>query len=261
MSGGPNDSSLRRVTLVFDKLASQPGDWVRQLLTCPGLTLADDLKLSALDLRFDGQRHWGAKEKPLLPPLSLLSWLVRHPTPPLARAPQLERQRLAAGDPEAVAAALCGLRSGGSGKAWYILEGPTCPDVYLETPDALIVVEGKWTEPGPTLDTTWMPGRHQIWRHIDAAWEIRGRRQVFGFFIVDGADAEGALPPLWESACIEARSEAALASSLPHRGAIELAAIARCFIGATTWQAVCRRFGLDHAALPTRVVTPSRRPA
>jgi hypothetical protein len=64
----------------------------------------------------------------------------------------------------------------------------------IETPDALIVIEGKRTESGATIDTTWLTGRHQIWRHIDAAWEIRGRRQVFGFFIVEGEDPDGRLP-------------------------------------------------------------------
>ena len=69
---------------------------------------------------------------------------------------------------------------------WYILEGHSQPDVFLQTPEVIVVIEGKRTERGPTVRTTWMPGRDQMMRHIDCAWEIRGTRKVFGFYLVEG---------------------------------------------------------------------------
>lgn len=261
MPGGIYDSSKTRVAPVFDQLSNRKGEWVRELLTVPGLASPADVDLGTIDLRFTGKPCWGRNEEALQPPVSLLSWLIRHPNPALHNHEHPGRKELADGNPEALAAALQKLRSGGLGSAWYVLEGATCPDAFLVTPDALIVVEGKRTEPGPTRDTTWMPGRHQIWRHIDAAWEIRGRRQVFGFFIVEGTPPGGDLPPIWADACTESLSTRVLHSSLPHRGSSERDAIARCFLGAATWQAVCRHCGIDFGTLPDRIDPLPRLPA
>lgn len=99
----------------------------------------------------------------MTPPVSLLSWLVRNLSEPDdGREVDEHRARLIAGDATTISEALGLLRSGGIGKGWHVLEGRTHPDVFLETPDAVIVVEGKRTEPGPTTETTWMPGRHQM---------------------------------------------------------------------------------------------------
>ena len=127
----------------------------------------------------------------------------------------------------------------------------------IQTPDTLIVVEGKRTEPGPTVDTTWLSGRHQIWRHIDAASEVRGRRQVFGFLVVEGDGAGEALPDVWRRACAETLSPTSVASSFPHRSAEECRAITACFLGGTTWQRLCTTLGIAFAELPDRV--PARR--
>jgi hypothetical protein len=120
--------------------------------------------------------------------------VVAHPASPGVGAPPdlEERKLLAGGDADTVVDALRGLRSPSGLRAWYLLEGPTVPDALLETPDALIVVEGKRTEAGPSTATKWLPGRHQMWRHIDAAWELKGRRRVYGFFIVETYN--GAIP-------------------------------------------------------------------
>lgn len=99
----------------------------------------------------------------------------------------------------------------------------------------------------------WMEGRHQMLRHLDGAWEIRGGRQVAGFFIVEGDDASEEVPAKWLSFARETVSPGAIAASLPHRGPEEQRRIATAFAGVTTWQRVCRefaQFGLDYAALP-----------
>jgi hypothetical protein len=49
-------------------------------------------------------------------------------------------------------------------------------------------------EPGPTTHTTWMPVRHKILRHIDAAFEIRVGRSVSSFFVLEGGQ-DGDIPP------------------------------------------------------------------
>jgi hypothetical protein len=197
--------------------------------------------------------YWEPKERGIDPPVSLLSWLIRNPEklrPAHSVSP--DRCLLFERDPETVQRALMLLRSQYETRAWYILEGPTYPDVMLEARDAIVVIEGKRTEPGPTIETTWLVGRHQIWRHIDGAWEIRGRRRVYGFFIVDGVEGTSRVPSNWQQAAADALKVQALEASFPHRSHAEREEIASCLLGVTTWQAICGHFGIDYSALPDR---------
>lgn len=257
MPGGARDSSKTRVKPVFDFLWAQREPWVRRLLElprggCPDARIADG-DLTPLE------GFWEPTEKQLNPPVSLLSWMIRNagslrPAGDAGRGDPADdrRQRLRAGEPAVVEEALRILRSEARPKGWHIFEGPTSPDVFLMTPDALIVVEGKRTEPGPTTYTTWLDGRNQIWRHLDAAWEVRGRRAVYGFFIVEGDSSAGnhRLPEVWREACLSCLTDLALETSFPHRSITEARAISRCFLGAATWQRVCETFGLAWQGLP-----------
>lgn len=254
--GGVHDSSRTRVAPVFSALQSLESPWVGHLLAltasgAPDAGLSLSLDAQPTTVLFGGK---GRKEKRLLAPSSLLRWLVQHveqPTvlPTMRLGVRTKREALFARHANETNEALRKIDEGLVRRGWHVLEGPTAPDVYIETADALIVIEGKRTEAGPTTDTTWMPGRHQMWRHIDAAWEVRGRRQVYGFFIVEGA-ADGRIPQRWQVASQNTWSDHALSSSLPHRTPEERAQLRRCFLGVTTWQRVVREFGLPATALP-----------
>src|ERR1017187_6333234 len=234
MPGGRFDSSKTRVSPVFNRLRERSDAWVSRLLELVDPETAS--ALAGLDLSFQ-RGYWGSTERALDPPVALLSWLVCNPTPALRFQQHIpERIALAQGNPVAVEQALKLLRTAGTRPSWHILEAPTYPDVVLETPDALVVIEGKRTEAGPTTDTTFMEGRHQIWRHLDAAWEIRGRRRVMGFVVLE-----------------EALSPHVLEESFPHRALNERSAIARCLLGITTWQRICIEFEIPISELPDTV--------
>ena len=254
MPGGKRDSSKTRVVPVFDALKQRSDDWVRRLLSVPrhpGVASAD---LSALDLTYK-EGFWGTKEHPFPPTKRLLEWLVRNPDELRHKSSShADRDALLKGDPAALKKALADIEAHPSGRGWHLLEGTTFPDATLVTPDAVIVVEGKRTEAGPTTDTSWLAGRHQIWRHIEGAWGMRGARKVFGFFLVE--DVSGGLPALWESAAKDAVSDAALSSSFPHLSGSERSELAACFIGVATWQQVCAAFGIDTATLPDTIDDP-----
>ena len=254
MPGGKFDSSKTRVRPVFDALWARGRDWLPQLLALPTGGCADaEIKSGDLTLI---RGHWQPDEMCLDPPVSLLSWLIRNVISRSAKAFDNElRQRLADGDPNTIKHALRLLRTEPAQRAWYIFEGPTCPDVYIEARDALVVIEGKRTESNATTDTTWLRGRHQIWRHIDAAWELRGRRAVYGFFIVesDPAGSDGSVPEVWREAAQACIHPEALRTSFPHRSREEVIAISRCFLGVTTWRMVCERFQIDWRTLPHEV--------
>jgi hypothetical protein len=95
-----------------------------------------------------------------------------------------------------------------------------------------------------------MPGRHQILRHLDCAWEFRGRKQVIGFFIVQGEEVREEVPAKWREVAKDTISVDTIASSLPHRGPEEQSEIASCFAGVTTWEKVCREFDIEPKILP-----------
>lgn len=261
------DSSATRVVPIFDQLLARDrsgASWLNQILALPRLQghgrpapVLEEPRLLA--------HGWGAHEKKLRAPLSLLEWLVLNVKTP-ADSPVLGtdetrewRERLLRREPEAIEEALRLARTGPA-RGWPVFEGPSQPDVYLETPDALIVIEGKRTEPSPTTSTTWMPVRHQMLRHIDAAWEVRKERPVYGFFVVegDGGVEDVAVPGRWEDAATATVATEALSGSLPHRAADERRAIAAAFLGVTTWQAVCSALKIDWLSLPDRVPKAER---
>ena len=74
-------------------------------------------------------------------------------------------------------------------RPWYVFEGFSCPDIFIEGDDYVIVGEGKWTEPNITNRTTYLSGggeyRNQMVRHVQGALNYTSKR-VYAFYIVDG---------------------------------------------------------------------------
>jgi len=96
-----------------------------------------------------------------------------------------------------------------------------------------------------------MPVRHQMLRHLDAAWEHRQGRRIYGAFIVDREEGAASIAPssAWHQAVEETISEEVLKGSLPHRSPEERWQIASALLGVTTWQAVCDEFQMPREVL------------
>ena len=122
-----------------------------------------------------------------------------------------------------------------SSRAWFVFEGFTNPDIFIEGEDFVIVCEGKWTEPHITTVTTHLSGageyRNQMIRHIQGALNYTrdtGKR-VYAFYIVDGEC--GYLDDLTgESLARQLELETVKLS------ADEKRTISETFFGYTTWQ-------------------------
>ena len=251
------DSSLTRVGPVFDKLLGRDSSgttWLNDLLK-----LADPGQSSLPSISPLQGWGWGTGERGLHPPASLLKWLVQNPEALKLDAlkgssPKVQqlRELLLSGDKETQQAAMEKLRGPHRSRDWFIFEGTTYPDVYLETETAIIVIEGKRTESDITRNTTWMPVRHQMLRHIDSAWDIRGKRKVVGMFIVEGnGGAEGEeVPQHWLTVCSETTKAETVSGSLPHRSTKERDQIVASYIGVATWQRVCAQFLIPWGELP-----------
>ena len=186
-------------------------------------------------------------------PLGLLEWLVqnRNITEEAVRKAggsektRRMRRALARGERDVVQKALTRLRGGDRGKQWFVLEGPSYPDAYLETDSIVLVVEGKRTEASTTTTTTFMKNRHQLIRHMDAAREVADGRRVLGLLLVEGEDPDPKLvPERWSLASDEQVSFNSLNDSLPHRTSAERHSFSEGVLGAATWQRVCEEFGI-----------------
>jgi hypothetical protein len=255
---GKYDSSITRVVPVFDMLkeGKDSEGWLQKLISLP--TGGSPVALPP-GCRFSiDECCWGNNEKKLDPPVALLSWLIRHPRPVSAKLSvnddkAKKRQELLTGRQELVLEALSLLRHNPTREDWHIFEGQSQPDVYIQTPDLIVIIEGKRTEKKPTTSTKWMTGRHQMLRHIDCAWEIAGSRKVIGFFVVEGNSGSCDVPPEWIQFSQQTVTPEAIASSLPHRGPEEQLEIAKCYAGITTWQRVCSEFCISYDALPDEV--------
>src|SRR4051812_43164545 len=245
---GKRNSSRTRVAPVFDALLKRDpsgSSWLTPLMAL-GSRSADVGTPSTAQLIAEHGVRWGAKEERLLPPKRLLQWLVEKVKPgkgSLGKDPTTRdyRRKLLERDPATQALARQ-LLDGKYRPAWYVLEGPSWPDAFLESEKFVLVIEGKRTEAGSTTTTTWMTGRNQLLRHMDAALnaqqENKAAKQVFGLMIVD---EEGPTPmPAWLAECAEVTSAKTLADSLPHLSESERHSLASGFLGVTTWQSVCR---------------------
>lgn len=251
---GKRNSSSTRVVPVFDALfqGDPTGEsWLEQLLRLGSFSsMALPAILDAGRLRYNHPTWWGRSERRIPPPMSLLRWLVQNATPPAkgrkwgSDSVRAKRKALVRGDAEAVRVALTELDKGYRSRAWYVLEGESSPDACVETDRILLVVEGKRTERQATSVTTWMGNRSQMLRHMDAAFDIAGRRRVLGLEIVEGpGDADAEIPSAyWLDEAKKLRSDKVLAASLPHRDVAVRGQLRDGFLGVTSWQRVCRTF-------------------
>ena len=251
---GSLDSTETRVTPVFDRLlhCDPTGSvWLDRLIRLGSRASEIDLPSSAGELKPCHPPTWGENERSLSPPLGLLEWLVRHVKEKDVKANTSEETRqkrlaLAHGDPDVLQEALTRLRAGERGKAWFVLEGPSRPDAFLETDSLVVVLEGKRTEQSTTRKTTFMKKRDQLIRHMDAAWEVADGRRVLGLLLVEGENPNPMLvPKRWSTTSDEQIHPACLVHNLPHRTAEERDVIAGDVLGAATWQRICEEFSIE----------------
>ena len=119
-------------------------------------------------------------------------------------------------------------------RPWYMFEGYTNPDIFIEGDDYVIVCEGKWTEPHITTTTTYLCSageyRNQMIRHIQGALNYTNKK-VYAFYIVDAGC--GYTEDLNKESFVR---QLELETIQPED--IEKEKISNAFYGYTTWQAI-----------------------
>ncbi len=201
-------------------------------------------------------------EKRLLPPERFLKWLIENPDKmtdsPMKRSEESEstRMRIAlfgkkgiVAQKQAQSIALSELkqkRASGSYRKWWAFEGFTEVDCYFETQTAVILIEGKRTEP-LSQATMWYQGRNQLVRNMEVARDIAaGKNKEFGVILITEKPHMG----------IGADD---LNSGLPHFELHEKTVLLKHFIGSTTWREVCDATGIDFDSLPNETAEVAAR--
>ena len=253
---GIYNSSRTRVVPVFNQLyeSDRTGErWLPALLEL-GDRVPEVPPVPSRPILIAGHRPtWGDDELSLSPPTSLLEYLVLNVTDDQVEGSGDEgfvlqkRQALARKERRSpVASRLAAIRNRPPTRAWYVLEGPSCPDATLIMDDAVLLVEGKRTERSCTSKTKWMDTRSQLLRHMDAAMESFPGKRVLGLLIVEGNSGAEAVTPSahWRAESRSQVTKQMLASSLPRRSPDVRALLAQGVLGVGTWQALCVRCGI-----------------
>lgn len=118
-------------------------------------------------------------------------------------------------------------------KAWYIFEGYTHPDIYIETEDSIYVGEAKRTEDKLTDETKWLACRDQLIRHIDAV--IDETKKVYSFLIIDDEKVKYYHLSQYDD-------ERFYAENLPHRSQDIIKKAKESYLGYTTWSKINELF-------------------
>lgn len=266
---GKYNSSLTRVVPVFDQLIRKDRSgvsWLKELLD---LFPNRETFLSEVwrDPGPISRICFGNQEFCLDPPLRFLRWMVEHPEELSwpryeVRDPHIRdmRERLVgrgtykgngqarcSAVQDAVAEIENALREPPDNppriwqRRWWVLEGQTHVDCFIETPKVRLFVEGKRTDK-LSAGTSWYQGRNQLLRNLEAASAFCGSRPFVQLLIVEHPQAE--LP----SSIVEA--------SLPHLKSEERQKLLQHYAGSVTWQDVCDALDIRYDLLPETVGSP-----
>lgn len=208
MNRGRYNSSKTRVCPAFRVIAENPEPFFELLREHFGLNInVNELKI--LEIAYSDPTH-DKNEKPLNPNPLYLTWLLCHPGETnIGELKRKNKGELSRNEKKRLSL-LCDGRCQDDGlkkikrcenegkypKAWYILEGCTMPDVFIETNKFYMIIEGKRKEAGPKIGTTWYKKRHQMVRHLEGLVcykhakrdrkEANANKPTYGIFIVDG---------------------------------------------------------------------------
>lgn len=196
-------------------------------------------------------------ERSLPPPDRFLRWLIQNPermqVPTIktlqnfGETTRLYRTKLfgpAPGRAEAQSEALRLLSSCGASKSslqWWAFEGFTEVDCCIETDSLVLLFEGKRTEQLSSA-TVWFPQRNQLWRNVEVAASLAGRKR-FGVIMI---------------AEIQEDALHALDASYPHLDEEERKSLRDHYLGCLLWKDVCAATGVKYEALPNTVADARR---
>lgn len=210
--------------------------------------------------------QFGKKELCLNPPLRFLKWMVEHPQElswpryeikdkyildmrerlmlrgSYEGTPEVSAQVIESAKAEIERAIAChGVQRIAWLHEWWVLEGQTHVDCYIETTRLRLFVEGKRTE-RLSPSTSWYRKRNQLLRNLESA-SVQSSGQPFAQLLIT-EEPTSELP------------STTVVDSLPHLSADQRSELLNHYAGAVTWRNLCSTVGLDYEALPDTVPAP-----
>ncbi len=240
---GRKDSTFTRVKPVFDFIGND-SEKLNKFFRLFG----DQAPVIEQDLV--KEIRYGKNEKLLAPSKSLLIWMLQHlgdlnPVVnfgvDLGSDTYLKREMLFAGDEKILNEAIDLISSKNQipKREWYIFEGYTHPDIYIETDDSIFVGEAKRTESDITTKTKWLNPRDQFIRHIDSL--LDQPKKIYSFYLLDKDEyLKGVYPDRMK---LYLNSDY-IKSNLKHRNEADIERAIESFIGFIFWNDIAECFDI-----------------
>jgi len=124
---------------------------------------------------------------------------------------------------------------------WYVFEGYTHPDIYIETKNYVIIGEAKRIEKTFTTKTKWLNERDQLIRHIDSV--IDSGKQILSFLLIDENLIGTEDYKTWLR---NYKNKEYYKKNLPHRSKKEIDIAFDSYIGFATWQKFQNKYGIEY---------------
>ena len=189
--------------------------------------------------------YYGTKEKALCPKQELLEWCINNLdklTIPKnygtkTKSTREKREQLFSGSESLKQEALKLIKQNPKKTSeWYIFEGYSKPDIYIETDSSIYIGEAKRMEPSLTTSTEWLNPRDQLIRHVDSI--IDNPKKVYFFFVF----AEDKITKYELSNYEDIHY---YEKNLPHRKDInEIQKFMDSYCGFTTWERISELLGI-----------------
>ena len=113
---------------------------------------------------------------------------------------------------------------------WWVLEGETSIDCFLETRSVVLVIEGKRTD-DLSKRTDWFPKRHQLVRNLEVAQTLARGKRYAALVIYEGKPGVPAGPGR--------DLDDLLKEGAPHLSESERHFLGEHYLGRLTWKDVC----------------------
>ena len=239
---GIKNSSLTRVEPLLDKFNSD----IYKLNSLISMFKADITPFESLI-----KIKYGKEEIGIPPPKSHLLWLIDNykiMSKPKdfgsqeGRETYNLRKKLFGGDEKTIEEAKKLLQNKNTipKSAWYIFEGYTFPDIYIETDKAIFIGEAKRTEKNITTKTMWLAERDQLIRHIDAV--LDSPKQIFSFYILENKEYNKGV---YKKSMELYRDIDYFKRNMKHRDDKDIQSAFESFIGFVFWEDIANEFNID----------------
>jgi len=242
---GIKNSSLTRVKPLFDFINSD----IEKLNMFLKLFANNNSKInpnSLIEIRY------GDNEKKISPPKSILIWMLQnintlnkiknHGAKNINSETYRKRSELFCSNIALKEEAINIIETSNilPKSKWYIFEGQTSPDIFIETSDCIFICEAKRTENDITTKTTWLNKRDQLVRHIDSL--LDQPKPIISFYILE---KEIYLKGNYKKS-MELYSELAyFKENLLHRDKIAVERAFNSFIGFIFWEDISDYFKIS----------------